>query len=128
MCFAKPVCGLCAVTVTYRGTFSTGLREMSFMLSQALDCLKCQILEGMDATDIRALVLDMQARLLMEFLRKSLDAALINPSTLIAEPWQGTPEVLAGFGPDGMAVDAALVPSIQVCLARTCSFTLCLLD
>lgn len=84
------------------------------MLSQALDRIKCRMLEGTDAADIRALVLDMQARLLLDMLGKGVEAALTNPATLFAEPWLASGDTLSGLGPDAMTVDPALVPSIQV--------------
>ncbi|KAJ7561508.1 hypothetical protein O6H91_03G030900 [Diphasiastrum complanatum] len=79
----------------------------------ALDRIKCRMLEGHDAADLRALVLDMQARLLLEMLGKGIEAALMNPATLIAEPWQAPSETLTGLGGDAMVVDPALVPNIQ---------------
>eukprot|EP01018_Ginkgo_biloba_P033852 Gb_16787 [translate_table: standard] len=79
----------------------------------ALDRIKCRLLEGIVAQDVRALVLDMQARLLLDMLGKGIESALINPATLIAEPWKASSETLGGLGPDAMTVDPALVPSIQ---------------
>ncbi|CAM6096490.1 unnamed protein product [Calypogeia fissa] len=81
--------------------------------SKALDKIKCRMLEGTDAADIRALVLDMQARLLLDMLGKGVEAALTNPATLVAEPWLASSETLQALGADAMAVDPALVPSIQ---------------
>jgi hypothetical protein len=63
---------------------------------------------------VRALVLDMQARLLLEMLGKGIESALVNPATLLPEPWQATSETLSGIESDKMSVDQALAPSIQV--------------
>lgn len=71
-------------------------------------------MEGTNAQDVRALVLDMQARLLLEMLGKGIESALVNPSTLLPEPWQATGETLSGIESDKMTVEQALVPSIQV--------------
>ncbi|KAH9325436.1 hypothetical protein KI387_005614, partial [Taxus chinensis] len=79
----------------------------------ALDRIKCRLLEGTVAQDVRALVLDMQARLLLDMLGKGIESALINPATLIPDPWQASSETLSTLGMDAMTVDPALVPSIQ---------------
>lgn len=60
------------------------------------------------------MVLDMQARLLLDMLGKGIESALINPSALVPEPWQASGETLSSIDPDAMAVDPALVLSIQV--------------
>ncbi|KAJ4784237.1 Mediator of RNA polymerase II transcription subunit 16 [Rhynchospora pubera] len=78
-----------------------------------LDRIKCRLLEGTNAQDVRALVLDMQARLLLEMLGKGIESALVNPSTLLPEPWQATSETLSGIESDKMTVEQALVTSIQ---------------
>ncbi|XBJ16743.1 hypothetical protein VPH35_008305 [Triticum aestivum] len=78
-----------------------------------LDRIKCRLLEGTNAQDVRALVLDMQARLLLDMLGKGIESALINPSTLLPEPWQASSELLSNIEPDKMTVDPALLPSIQ---------------
>jgi hypothetical protein len=82
---------------------------------QALDRIKCRVLEGVEAADVRVLVLDMQGRLMLDMLGRGIEAALMIPSTLIAEPWQASSETLTGLGVDAMAVDPALIPIIQVC-------------
>ncbi|CAM6060831.1 unnamed protein product [Sphagnum tenellum] len=79
----------------------------------ALDRIKCRILEGVEAADVRVLVLDMQGRLMLDMLGRGIEAALVNPSTLIPEPWQASGETLTGLGPDAMAVDPALVQVVQ---------------
>lgn len=79
----------------------------------ALDRIKCRMLEGADGSDVRAVVLDMQARLLLEMLGKGIEAALINPATFIAEPWMASAETLTGLVHDAMTVELALVPYIQ---------------
>lgn len=61
------------------------------------------------------MVLDMQARLLLDMLGKGIESALINPSALVSEPWQESGEKLSGIDPETMAVEPALVLSIQVC-------------
>lgn len=81
---------------------------------QALDKIKCRVLEGVEAADVRVLVLDMQGRLTLDMLGRGIEAALMNPSTLIAEPWQASSETLSGLGIDAMAVDPVLVQIIQV--------------
>jgi hypothetical protein len=80
-----------------------------------LDRIKCRVLEGVEAADVRVLVLDMQGRLMLDMLGRGIEAALMIPSTLIAEPWQASSETLTGLGVDAMAVDPALIPIIQVC-------------
>ncbi|KAK6917525.1 hypothetical protein RJ641_018276 [Dillenia turbinata] len=79
----------------------------------SLDRIKCRLLEGTTAQEVRAMVLDMQARLLLDMLGKGIESALINPSALVAEPWQASGETLSGIDPEAMAVDPALVLSIQ---------------
>ncbi|CAK9198991.1 unnamed protein product [Sphagnum troendelagicum] len=79
----------------------------------AMDRIKCRILEGVEAADVRVLVLDMQGRLMLDMLGHGIEAALVNPSTLIPEPWQASNERLTGLGVDAMAVDPALVPTVQ---------------
>lgn len=87
---------------------------------QSLDRIKCRLLEGTNAQEVRAMVLDMQARLLLDMLGKGIESALINPSALVSEPWQATHEMLAGIDPEAMAVEAALVSSVQVlCLVMS---------
>ncbi|XP_062205312.1 mediator of RNA polymerase II transcription subunit 16-like isoform X2 [Phragmites australis] len=78
-----------------------------------LDRIKCRLLEGTNAQDVRALVLDMQARLLLDMLGKGIESALINPSTLLPEPWQASSDTLSSIEPDKMTVEPALLPSIQ---------------
>lgn len=79
-----------------------------------MDRIKCRVLEGVEAADVRVLVLDMQGRLMLDMLGRGIEAALVNPSTLISEPWQASSETLTGLGGDAMAVDPALVQTIQV--------------
>lgn len=79
----------------------------------ALDRIKCRLLEGTVAQDVRALVLDMQARLLLDMLGKGIESALVSPATLMVEPWQASSETLTQLGTDAMTVDPALVPIIQ---------------
>ncbi|XP_028086038.1 mediator of RNA polymerase II transcription subunit 16-like isoform X5 [Camellia sinensis] len=79
----------------------------------SLDRIKCRLLEGANAQEVRALVLDMQARLLLDMLGKGIESALINPSALVSEPWQESGVKLSGIDPEAMAVDPALVLSIQ---------------
>lgn len=83
-------------------------------LMQSLDRIKCRLLEGTNAQEVRAMVLDMQARLLLDMLGKGIESALINPSALVPEPWQASGETLSGIDPEAMAVEPALVSSIQV--------------
>lgn len=79
----------------------------------SLDRIKCRLLEGTNAQEVRAMVLDMQARLLLDMLGKGIESALVNPSALVSEPWQQSGESLSGIDPEAMAVEPALVPSIQ---------------
>ncbi|KAK6932540.1 hypothetical protein RJ641_002164 [Dillenia turbinata] len=79
----------------------------------SLDRIKCRLLEGTSAQEVRAMVLDMQARLLLDMLGKGIESALINPSALVPEPWRASAEMLSGIDPEAMAVDPALVTSIQ---------------
>ncbi|XP_010538623.1 PREDICTED: mediator of RNA polymerase II transcription subunit 16 isoform X2 [Tarenaya hassleriana] len=78
-----------------------------------LDRIKCRLLEGTNAQEVRAMVLDMQARLLLDMLGKGIESALVNPSGLVSEPWQANGETLSGIDPEAMAVDPVLVSSIQ---------------
>lgn len=48
-------------------------------------------------------------------LGKGIEAALMNPSTLVPEPWQASSEMLQGIDPDAMTVHPSLVGNIQVC-------------
>jgi hypothetical protein len=70
-----------------------------------MDKIKCQILEGVEAADVQVLVLDMQGWLMLDMLGGGIEAALVNPSTLIPEPWQASSEGLTWVGVDAMAVD-----------------------
>ncbi|CAK9181779.1 unnamed protein product [Ilex paraguariensis] len=79
----------------------------------SLDRIKCRLLEGTNAQEVRAMVLDMQARLLLDMLGKGIESALINPSALVAEPWQASGETLSNIDLEAMAVDPALALSIQ---------------
>ncbi|KAL1560181.1 Mediator of RNA polymerase II transcription subunit 16 [Salvia divinorum] len=79
----------------------------------SLDRIKCRLLEGTSPQEVRAMVLDMQARLLLDMLGKGIESALINPSALVQEPWQASGETLSNIDADAMAVDPALVLSIQ---------------
>ncbi|PSS24651.1 Mediator of RNA polymerase II transcription subunit like [Actinidia chinensis var. chinensis] len=79
----------------------------------SLDRIKCRLLEGTNAQEVRAMVLDMQARLLLDMLGKGIESALINPAALVSEPWQETGEKLSLIDPETMAVEPALVLSIQ---------------
>lgn len=71
------------------------------------------------------MVLDMQARLLLDMLGKGIESALLNPSALVQEPWHASGETLSSIDPEAMAVDPALVLSIQVCLFWPFFFTFC---
>ncbi|XP_061349376.1 mediator of RNA polymerase II transcription subunit 16-like isoform X1 [Gastrolobium bilobum] len=79
----------------------------------SLDRIKCRLLEGSSAQEVRAMVLDMQARLLLDMLGKGIESALINSSALVPEPWQASGETLSSIEPESMAVDPALIPSVQ---------------
>lgn len=61
------------------------------------------------------MVLDMQARLLLDMLGKGIESALVNPSALVVEPWLASGETLNSLDPESMAIDPALVLNIQVC-------------
>lgn len=82
---------------------------------QGLDRIKCRLLEGTNAQEVRAMVLDMQARLLLDMLGKGIESALVNPSALVVEPWLASGETLNSLDHESMTVDPALVLSIQVC-------------
>ncbi|XP_021740552.1 LOW QUALITY PROTEIN: mediator of RNA polymerase II transcription subunit 16-like [Chenopodium quinoa] len=79
----------------------------------SLDRIKCRLLEGTNAQEVRAMVLDMQARLLLDMLGKGIESALINPSALVSEPWQASGEMLNAIDSESMAVDPALHLSVQ---------------
>ncbi|KAG2396086.1 Mediator of RNA polymerase II transcription subunit 16 Protein SENSITIVE TO FREEZING 6 [Vigna angularis] len=78
-----------------------------------LDRIKCRLLEGANAQEVRAMVLDMQARLLLDMLGKGIESALINPSALVPDPWQLSSETLSSIDPEAVAVEPALVPCVQ---------------
>ena len=61
--------------------------------------IKCRLLGGTNAQEVRAMVLDMQARLLLGMVGRGIAAALINPSSLVPEPWQASGEMLSGVDP-----------------------------
>ncbi|KAM0043824.1 putative H(+)-transporting two-sector ATPase [Helianthus debilis subsp. tardiflorus] len=77
--------------------------------------IKCGLLEGINAQEVRAMVLDMQARLLLDMLGKGKgkESALVNPSALVVEPWLASSETLNSLDPESMAIDPALVLNIQ---------------
>ncbi|KAK8469032.1 hypothetical protein PHAVU_006G187600 [Phaseolus vulgaris] len=79
----------------------------------SLDRIKCRLLEGANAQEVRAMVLDMQARLLLDMLGKGIESALINPSALVPDPWQVSSETLSSIDPEAVAVEPALVPCVQ---------------
>ncbi|XP_031121093.1 mediator of RNA polymerase II transcription subunit 16-like [Ipomoea triloba] len=79
----------------------------------SLDRIKCRLLEGTHAQEVRAMVLDMQARLLLDMLGKGIESALVNPSALVTEPWQASSDTLFGIDAEAMAVEPALVPNVQ---------------
>lgn len=89
-------------------------KQTSLFSLQSLDRIKCRLLEGTNAQEVRAMVLDMQARLLLDMLGKGIESALINPSALVPDPWQASSDTLAGIDLEAMAVEPALVASIQV--------------
>jgi hypothetical protein len=91
---------------------------------QSLDRIKCRLLEGTNAQEVRAMVLDMQARLLLDMLGKGIESALINPSALVPEPWLANGDTLSGIDPEAMAVDPALVLSIQVSFGSILTFSM----
>lgn len=91
-------------------------KNLYFYGFQNLDRIKCRLLEGTNAQEVRAMVLDMQARLLLDMLGKGIESALVNPSALVFEPWRSDGETISGINPEAMAVDPALVSSIQVSL------------
>ncbi|KAI5386579.1 variant 2, Mediator of RNA polymerase II transcription subunit 16 [Lathyrus oleraceus] len=59
------------------------------------------------------MVLDMQARLLLDMLGRGIESALINSSALVPELWQASSETLSNIDPETMAVEPALIPSVQ---------------
>jgi len=73
------------------------------------------------------MVLDMQARLLLDMLGKGIESALINPSALVPDPWQVSSETLSSIDPEAVAVEPALVPCVQVCLVNCCNRVLLIL-
>ncbi|WJX26596.1 Mediator of RNA polymerase II transcription subunit 16 [Trifolium repens] len=79
----------------------------------SLDRIKCRLLEGSNAQEVRAMVLDMQARLLLDMLGKGIESALINPSALVPDPWQVSNETLSSIGLETVAVEPALIPNIE---------------
>lgn len=104
------------------------LKIFGFAQLQSLDRIKCRLLEGTNAQEVRAMVLDMQARLLLDMLGKGIESALLNPSALVAEPWQASGETLSNIDPEAMAVEPSLVPSIQVCYSYILNVFLILFD
>ncbi|KAI7745133.1 hypothetical protein M8C21_022044 [Ambrosia artemisiifolia] len=78
-----------------------------------LDRIKCRLLEGTNAQEVRAMVLDMQARLLLDMLGKGIESALVNPSALVVEPWLASGETLNSLDHESMAIEPELVLDIQ---------------
>jgi hypothetical protein len=91
-------------------------------MMQSLDRIKCRLLEGTNAQEVRAMVLDMQARLLLDMLGKGIESALINPSALVPEPWLQSGDTLSSIDPEAMAVEPALILSIQVSFGSILTF------
>ncbi|XP_050878578.1 mediator of RNA polymerase II transcription subunit 16 isoform X3 [Lathyrus oleraceus] len=79
----------------------------------SLDRIKCRLLEGSNAQEVRAVILDMQARLLLDMLGKGIESALNDPSALVPDPWQVSGETLSSIDPEAVAVEPALNPCIQ---------------
>ena len=80
-----------------------------------LDRVKCRLLEGVESAEVRAVVLDLQARMLLDHLWKSVEGMMPNPSGLHCTPWESSAENLSQqMGPDGISVDAPLVPAALV--------------
>ncbi|CAN6487225.1 unnamed protein product [Victoria cruziana] len=79
----------------------------------SLDKIKCRLLEGTAGQEVRALVLDMQARLLLDMLGKGIESALLHPESLITEPWHASSETLSSLDSEAMTVEPALISSIQ---------------
>jgi len=46
---------------------------------------------------LEQMVLDMQARLLLDILGRGIESALINRSSLVPEPWQASGEIKFGI-------------------------------
>jgi len=61
------------------------------------------------------MVLDMQARLLLDMLGRGIESALIDPTQFVPELWQASGETLSNIDSETMAVEPALVPCVQVC-------------
>lgn len=78
-----------------------------------LDRIKCRLLEGTNAQEVRAMVLDMQARLLLDMLGKGIESALVNPSALVVEPWLASGETLNSLDHESMTVEPALILNVQ---------------
>ena len=57
-------------------------------------------------------------------LGKGIESALVNPSALVSEPWVASGETLSGIDPESMAVEPALVLSIQVSFPFQISFSI----
>ncbi|MED6195486.1 Mediator of RNA polymerase II transcription subunit 16 [Stylosanthes scabra] len=79
----------------------------------SLDRIKCRLLEGSNAQEVRAMVLDMQARLLLDMLGKGIESALVNSSALVPEAWHASGETLSSIDPESMAIEPSLIPTIQ---------------
>lgn len=78
--------------------------------------MKGRVLEDMEGPAVRAVALDVQARALLEGVGAAIEAALVNPGTFIRTPWIAVAETYTQLGHDAMSVDAALVPTVHVCL------------
>lgn len=59
------------------------------------------------------MVLDMQARLLLDMLGRGIESALIDPTQFVPELWQASGETLSNIDSETMAVEPALVPCVQ---------------
>ncbi|KAF3772204.1 Mediator of RNA polymerase II transcription subunit 16 [Nymphaea thermarum] len=87
--------------------------QAKFISFTSLDRIKCRLLEGTVGQEVRALVLDMQARLLLDMLGKGIESALVHPESLITEPWHASSETLSSLDSEAMTVEPALIASIQ---------------
>jgi hypothetical protein len=68
------------------------------------------------------MVLDMQARLLLDMLGRGIESALTNSSAFVPELWQATGETLSSIDPETMAVEPSLIPCVQVCFGYSMEF------
>eukprot|EP00850_Spirogloea_muscicola_P012107 SM000077S21581 [mRNA] locus=s77:370359:377840:- [translate_table: standard] len=92
-----------------------------------LDSVKCKVLEAAEAADVQAVMLDMQARLLLSQAFRGVEASLTNNASLLERPWQASQEQQQQLGSDAMVTDPAATPIMHAYVDVILDLTLYLL-